>query len=126
MWEVVKSIKVYPFVCMSIILIAAGSGPFLYYKLNKKNSMLKENLKGKKEEDIDNVIASIFHSKDLYDTLKIKCHPDRFFDIKEIEKATELFQQITENKSNYKILKQIEERAMKELNILTVEHNELH
>ena len=48
--------------------------------LKKKNSEQDVLKKKMKEGDIDfgNVINSAFYSKELYDILKKKCHPDRF------------------------------------------------
>lgn len=70
------------------------------------------------EIDFGNLVHSSFHSQDLYDKLKIKCHPDRFPNDKELNaKALELFQDISKNKYNYKELLRIKERAESELKI---------
>ncbi len=37
-----------------------------------KNESLKQDI------DFDNIINSSFNSIELYDKLKVKCHPDRF------------------------------------------------
>ena len=44
--------------------------------------------------DFDNVINSSFAAKELYDKLKVKCHPDRFTDADLNKEATRLFQEI--------------------------------
>ena len=74
-----------------------------------KKSILEEQI------DFDNIITSAFHAKLLYDELKIICHPDRFIDEERNAKATEIFQLITENKENYKILFDLKERINREL-----------
>jgi len=72
-------------------------------------SILKEQI------DFDNVMVSAFHAKPLYDELKVIFHPDRFINEEKNAMATEIFQSITENKENYKILLELKERAYKEL-----------
>ena len=70
------------------------------------------------KENMSNVVNSIFGSKQLYDTLKAKCHPDRFQDEKTREKANEIFQIITENKYNYAILQEMKKRAFEQLDVI--------
>ena len=76
-----------------------------------RQDVLNENI------DFMNVMKSAFHAKALYDELKVKYHPDRFYDedIKEI--ADKLFQQITESKEDYNALIQLKEQAEKELTL---------
>lgn len=72
------------------------------------------------KEDVDfrNIITSSFHTQPLYNELKVKCHPDRFPN-DEIKKkiANALFQEISKNKTNYKKLVELKERAKQELYI---------
>lgn len=74
-----------------------------------KREILKESI------DFGNVIGSAFHSKVLYDQLKVKYHPDRFLDETMREKANTIFQRIVENKANYNALLLLKEQAEKEL-----------
>lgn len=67
--------------------------------------------------DFDNLMSSAFYAKGLYDELKIVCHPDRFHTENSISKATELFQLVTQHKSDYNMLCQLKERIYKELPI---------
>jgi hypothetical protein len=68
--------------------------------------------------DFDNIIKSSFHAKQLFDELKVKCHPDKFPENPEENAlADALFQEITRNKSNFRILTELKERAKTELNI---------
>lgn len=72
----------------------------------------------KEEIDFGNIIKSSFHTQPLYDELKVKCHPDRFpNDETKNKTADALFQEITKNKTNYKKLVELKERAKLELNI---------
>lgn len=68
-------------------------------------------------DDIDfaNVVSSSLLAKELYDDLKKICHPDRFQEEKDINKANELFQLVTQNKDNYAELIFLKERVYKEL-----------
>lgn len=73
--------------------------------------------KNEEKESMNNVVNSIFKSKQLYDELKKKCHPDRFLDKERNAIANELFQELTKNKANYDALRKIKERAVNELKI---------
>jgi len=68
--------------------------------------------------DFDNIINSSFNSNEVYNELKVKCHPDRFpnDDVKNTI-AENLFQEITKNKNNIKRLLELKEKAKQELNI---------
>lgn len=89
--------------------------------LLKQQTSEKEKLKQKMktgEVDFNGVISSAFHSQELYDMLKKKCHPDRFSNCPQlIDKATEIFSLISKNKYNHKALLKLKERAEKELKI---------
>jgi len=77
-----------------------------------KNESLKQDI------DFNNIINSSFHSVQLYDELKVKCHPDRFPTDKELNSIAEnLFQEITKNKNNVKRLLELKEEAKQKLNI---------
>lgn len=70
-------------------------------------------------EDIDfgNVVSSSLLAKGLYDELKKVCHPDRFHDEQDINKANELFQSLTQYKGDYKKLLSLKKQIYKELPI---------
>lgn len=71
-------------------------------------------------EDVDfgNLINSAFHSEELWNSLRKKCHPDRFGgDEKKIKIAGEIQAAINENKNNVKVLHELKIRAEKELDI---------
>lgn len=85
-------------------------------KNSKKIKFKKESLK--KEIDFDNIINSSFNSDKLYDELKVKCHPDRFPKDDNLNKiADNLFQHITKNKNNLKVLLELKKEAVEKLNI---------
>lgn len=95
---------------------------FLVIKLSSKRSQsLKQKLKKESLDnsiDFDNIINSSFNSNEVYNELKVKCHPDRFpNDDKKNEIAENLFQEITKNKNNIKRLLELKEKAKQELNI---------
>ena len=120
MWKIVKYLLDNVIINIGAISLFIGILIFFYYKVMRKRNNFninKKTLKQYKEDDLNNVIVSVFHSKKLYDTLKTKCHPDKFTDEKKREIATELFQSLTEKKHDYKTLKAIEERAITELKI---------
>lgn len=77
-----------------------------------KNESLKQDI------DFGNIINSSFNSIQLYDELKVKCHPDRFPTDKEKNTIAEnIFQEITKNKNNVKRLLELKEEAIQKLNI---------
>lgn len=81
-----------------------------------KQKFKKESLE--QEVDFNNIINSSFNSKQLYDTLKVKCHPDLFPTDKEKNLIAEnLFQEITKNQNNAKRLIELKEEAKQKLNI---------
>lgn len=77
---------------------------------------LKETVMAEGTIDFNNTMMSAFHAQELYDELKVKYHPDRFPNDDEKNKlATELFQQIVENKNNYNKLLKIRQIAQETL-----------
>jgi hypothetical protein len=95
---------------------------FFAIKLSsKRNQSLKQRLKKESLDnliDFDNIINSSFNSNEIYNELKVKCHPDRFpNDDKKNTIAENLFQEVTKNKNNIKRLLELKEKAKQELNI---------
>ena len=85
-------------------------------KPNAKQKFKDESLA--QEVDFNNIINSSFNSNELYDILKVKCHPDRFpTDPKLNEIAEKLFQEITKSKTNVKRLQELKIEAQQKLNI---------
>lgn len=85
-------------------------------KPNAKQKFKEESIA--QEVDFNNIINSSFHSNELYDILKVKCHPDRFpTDPKLNEIAERLFQEITKSKTNIKRLQELKIEAQQKLNI---------
>lgn len=88
---------------------------------NKKKNIEKDKFKKEslsENVDFNNILKSSFHSNELYDKLKVKCHPDRFpTDLVLNRIAEELFQEINKNKTNYKRLEELRIEAIKKLNI---------
>lgn len=77
-----------------------------------KDESLKQNI------DFDNIINSSFNSIQLYDILKVKCHPDRFpTDKNKNAIAESIFQEISKNRTNVKKLLELKEEAKQKLNI---------
>lgn len=85
-----------------------------------KNTIKQKFKEDSLREDIDfnNIINSSFNSKQLYDELKIKCHPDLFpLDKEKNIIAEKLFQEITKNQNNVKRLIELKEEAKQKLKI---------
>lgn len=82
-----------------------------------KEQIVKEEIL-KEKIDFGNIVRSSFGATELYDKLKKHIHPDRFpNDPQRIAIATELMQLAGKNKTNLKVLEEIKQRAISELNI---------
>ncbi len=95
---------------------------FLLFKLlysNKttyKNAFKNESVNN--EIDFKNIFNSSFHSTEIYDELKVKCHPDRFVHNIHLQRIAEnLFQEISKNKNNAKVLLELKNEAIQKLDI---------
>ncbi|MCQ2171189.1 MAG: hypothetical protein MJZ17_00320 [Bacteroidales bacterium] len=105
---------------IAIIELAIIVGLYSYVsaknRTNPKSGIKKKILE--ESVDFNNIVNSAFHSSEIYKTLIVKCHPDRFPDDSEKnKKALEIFQLITKNKNDLKALEAIKERAINELGI---------
>ena len=78
---------------------------------------IREEILGE-QIDFGNIVSSSLLAKDLYDELKKVCHPDRFHNERDINKATELFQLITQHKGDFNRLESLKEQIYNELPIV--------
>ena len=62
-------------------------------------------------------VSKIKHCVCVYDELKKICHPDRFHSEKDINKANELFQLVSQHKGDYNKLVLLKEQIYNELPI---------
>ena len=77
---------------------------------------LRESIKS--DVDVQNIINSSFHATEIYNELKVKCHPDRFIgDVEKNATANRIFQEVTKNKMNYKRLQELKKEAEESLGI---------
>ena len=87
---------------------------------SKLRTSTAKNIKAEslsKDVDFNNIIKSSFYATELYNKLKVKCHPDKFTDPILKRKADQLFQEITQNKTNLKRLEELKLEAIEVLNI---------
>lgn len=97
-------------IIIALILFCNRKKNYKYKK--EKEDALSENV------DFGNIFNSAFHANELYNILKVKCHPDRFpNDEEKNAKALELSQLIGKHKHNVKMLEELKLRAQNELNI---------
>ncbi|KGN89305.1 hypothetical protein [Porphyromonas gulae] len=107
MWLAIVEFGVIAFVLLNRKFKKAETAKQHFKRENKKTNI-----------DFDNIINSSFNSRNLYDELKIKCHPDRFTTDKEKNNIAEiLFQEITENKNNVRRLLELKQEALDKLKI---------
>ena len=77
---------------------------------------LRESIKS--DVDFQNIINSSFDATEIYNELKVKCHPDRFIgDVEKNATANRIFQEVTKNKMNYKRLQELKKEAEESVGI---------
>lgn len=110
-------IAVAEFILLVLLLLRSiCSGNTQKEQSDKWQKFRKESLKA--DVDFDNIINSSFHAEDLYDRLKVKCHPDRFpIDKAKNKIAKNLFQEIEKNKNNINRLKELRQEAVDKLGV---------
>lgn len=106
---------------MWLAIAELGVIAFLIFKNSTRKETARQKFKNeslKQEIDFSNIINSSFNSIQLYDELKVKCHPDRFPTDKEKNAIAEaLFQEITKSKTNINRLNELKNEAVQKLNI---------
>lgn len=101
-----------------LLIIASTIIHIVKAKKGIATNIMKKKVMAEETIDFNNTMMSAFHAKELYDELKVKYHPDRFPNNDEKNKlATALFQQIVENKNNYRKLLEIKQIAQEKLQI---------
>mgnify|MGYP007000560890 CR=1 FL=1 len=115
--QLIADNSVWLIIVLFILIILIVGSIVGYIKLTKYYK-LKKKLRGNDDINFDNVVQNAFCSENLYDRLKIKCHPDRFINDKaKMIIATEIFALISDNRYNYQVLKQLKVMAEMELKI---------
>ena len=84
---------------------------YLMRRNNKKRRLKNKVMDETANIDFKNITHGWEKSKQLYDILKKKCHPDKFSDDLK-EEATRIFQLIGKNKYNYQELLKIKDEAI--------------
>lgn len=80
----------------------------VFYKKEKQKEMNPDLLNAKSAAiDTDSMMSDIFKSRELYEKLIRKCHPDRYVDEEMKQIMTDLSKDITKNKNNYTVLCEI-------------------
>lgn len=83
---------------------------------HSKEYQAKQRILRKDQIDWNNTMY-VFKAQELYNQLKVVCHPDRFTNPQLNSIATDLFQKITKNKTNYKELQKLKEEAKQMLSV---------
>lgn len=110
--------KVWFWIAVAEFAILLSSAFFLITRKRKQTMEIREKVMREGDIDFSNTMMSAFHAQALYDQLKVRCHPDRFpQDEAKNKLATELFQQVVQNKNNYRKLLELKATAEKELQI---------
>ena len=93
---------------------------FIAFNAGRKKMITRNVLRNDKKIEIDfsNLVTSAFHSDELYDELKKKCHPDRFpNDCQKNIIANDIFQELSRSRNDYGKLIELKNRAVDELGI---------
>lgn len=87
-------------------------------KTDDRRRTIKRQVMKEGEINFDNVIASSFGAKALYDELIRKCHPDRFApDVKKVAIANDITERLGKYKHDLKKLNELKEEASNKLDI---------
>lgn len=79
---------------------------------------IKRDVMGEGDIDYDNIIASSFGAKSLYDSLIRQCHPDKFApDQEKMAIANNITERLGESKHDLKKLNELKREAEARLNI---------
>ena len=89
------------YIILAVVVVLAK----IYRIKHSQNELTRKKVLNEGNINFNATIQSAFHSSEIYDQLKVKCHPDRFVDDPEkMKMADALFQQISKNKDNDKRL----------------------
>lgn len=87
-------------------------------KTDDKRLLLKKQVLNEGNIDFRNIIDSSFNAAQLYKTLIIKCHPDRFEpDREKVATANDISLRLGKYKNDVKMLNEIKKEAINKLNI---------
>ncbi len=110
--------NVWFWIAIAEFAILISSAIFLAVRKRKKTLDIKKKVMQEGDIDFSNTMMSAFHAQELYDQLKVRCHPDRFPQDDEKNKlAVNLFQQVVQNKNNYRKLLELKAKAEEKLHI---------
>ena len=102
------------YIILAVVVVLAK----IYRIKHSQNELTRKKVLNEGNINFNATIQSAFHSSEIYDQLKVKCHPDRFVDDPEkMKMADALFQQISINKNNYKRLLELKAEAEQKLNV---------
>ncbi len=85
-------------------------------KLLERNNIIDQNAEFGEKVSGSDLFLNLTQAKSLAKSLKVKIHPDRFFDEEKKTIAQELYKQVATNSSNYKELQRIAVEIEKLLN----------
>ncbi|MBQ7210452.1 MAG: hypothetical protein IJS05_06120 [Paludibacteraceae bacterium] len=101
---------------LNVILVLIIIAQTMMHKASRSKQYQAEQAIINQPTDWSNTMQ-VFKAQELYNKLKAVCHPDRFTDTEQNQIANHLFQQITENKTNYNRLVELQKEAEHKLNI---------
>lgn len=109
-----------PYIITLITLVPLTFAIFFIQKRNKlrlKPKTERKNYRKFKKEEVDmgNLMDSINKSSQLHKELASKYHPDRFLDEDKKSLAEELMKDINGNRTDYKKLLELKEKAINNL-----------
>jgi len=100
---------------LCVLIISLLAGLLIIYILNRRKSATGLEALKRQNIDMENVMFDIHRSRELYNELKVKCHPDRFIGLDKMQQAEKIFQELSDNKHNYLKLLELKERINNEL-----------
>lgn len=89
----------------------------IFRKPTKKKKIKELELARNTDVDMNNVMNSIYQSKDLYKEISKVCHPDRFINTDKHSLAEEIYKEVTKCKRDYAKLVALKNKVEQELKI---------
>ena len=77
--------------------------------------IVKGRKKNEQSIDYSSLFSSMENGQQLFNQLKVRCHPDRYIGTEKQALAEEIFKQVQANSTNYSKLLVLKERIDKEL-----------
>ncbi len=104
-------------ICIVALLVIVAI-MFIWITRQKNFAKMNSNKAETEQPDMSILLNGMFKAQPLYDKLKKVVHPDRFAgDVEKVDIANDIFQRISQNRTKYEVLLELQKEAEEKLNI---------